>query len=61
MRISVDIPDELHAELKALGKREGKSMRAIILRGLEKELATVSSATKRLRFLFSSRPAQARW
>jgi predicted DNA-binding protein len=35
MRITIDIPDEMHARLKALAKQQGTSMRAIILRGIE--------------------------
>jgi hypothetical protein len=37
MRITIDIPDEIHARLKARAKEEGTTMRAIILRGIEKE------------------------
>jgi hypothetical protein len=31
----LDIPDEIHAWLKALAKSEGTTMRAIILQGIE--------------------------
>lgn len=34
MRITIDIPDELHAKLKALAKLEGTTMRTIILEGI---------------------------
>jgi predicted DNA-binding protein len=35
MRIAIDIPDELHARLKAIAKEEGTTLRAIVLRGIE--------------------------
>jgi predicted DNA-binding protein len=35
MRVTIDIPDEIHARLKALAKKEGTTMRAIILSGIE--------------------------
>jgi len=35
MRITLDIPDEIHARLKALAKREGTTMRAIILQAID--------------------------
>jgi predicted DNA-binding protein len=35
MRITIDIPDELHARLKARAKQEGTTMRAIILRAID--------------------------
>jgi hypothetical protein len=38
MRITIDIPDEIHARLKARAKEEGTTMRAIILRGINAEL-----------------------
>ncbi len=59
MRVSLEIPDELHAKLKTLARSEGTTMRAIILREIEKKLAKETlSAPKRLRFpiLKSSRP-----
>lgn len=59
MRITLEIPDEIHARLKALAKREGTTMRAIVLRGVEKELSSeIPNAPKRLRLpiLKSSRP-----
>lgn len=46
MRITIDIPDEIHARLKALAKKEGTTMRAIILRGIERELKAEESAPK---------------
>jgi hypothetical protein len=38
MRITIDIPDEIHARLKTLAKEEGTTMRAIVLRAIEAEL-----------------------
>ncbi len=35
MRVTIDIPDEIHARLKARAKAEGTTMRAIILRGID--------------------------
>lgn len=35
MRVTIDIPDELHARLKALAKKEGTTMRAIMLRAID--------------------------
>jgi hypothetical protein len=34
MRVTIDIPDELHARIKEQARREGTTMRAIILRAL---------------------------
>jgi len=39
MRVTIDIPDEIHAKLKALAKREGTTMRAIILSGIDAVLS----------------------
>jgi hypothetical protein len=38
MRVTLDIPDEIHAILKARAKNEGTTMRAIILRAINAEL-----------------------
>jgi hypothetical protein len=38
MRLTIDIPDEIHTRLKALAKKEGTTMRAIVLRAIEAEL-----------------------
>jgi len=43
MRITIDIPDELHARLKALAEKEGTTMRAILLRAIERELQAEES------------------
>jgi len=44
MRITLDIPDEIHAKLEALAKREGTTMRTIILRAIDRELAAGAPA-----------------
>jgi predicted DNA-binding protein len=59
MRITLDIPDEIHARLKALAKREGTTMRAIILRAIDRELAAGEPAQiipPRFPVLESTRP-----
>jgi len=38
MRITIDIPDEIHSRLKERAKEEGTTMRAIVLRAIEAEL-----------------------
>ena len=58
MRITLDIPDDLHTRLKALAKREGTTMRVIVLRGIERELVETPNSAKQPRFpvLKSARP-----
>lgn len=34
LRITIDIPDEMHARIKALATKEGTAMRAIIFKGI---------------------------
>jgi hypothetical protein len=46
MRVTLDIPDEIHAWLKARAKDEGTTMRAIILEGLELLLSAKSATVK---------------
>lgn len=50
MRVTLDIPDEIHAWLKARARLEGTTMRAIILGSIEKLLrankVTVEGKTK---------------
>ena len=46
MRVTLDIPDEIHAWLKARAKDEGTTMRAIILEGLELLLSDKSETVK---------------
>jgi hypothetical protein len=53
MRITIDIPDEIHARLKTRAKEEGTTMRAIILRAIDAELRAESpsaAASRRKRF-----------
>jgi hypothetical protein len=38
MRTTIDIPDETYRELKMKAAREGKTVREIALRGIEREL-----------------------
>ena len=38
MRLTLDIPDEIHARLKARAKEEGTTIRAIVLRAIDCEL-----------------------
>ncbi|MBM3747196.1 MAG: hypothetical protein FJW34_15520 [Acidobacteria bacterium] len=38
MRTTVDIPDPTYRELKARAAREGCSVKALVLRGVQKEL-----------------------
>jgi hypothetical protein len=35
MRVTLDIPDEIHAWLKARAKQEGTTMRAIVLKAID--------------------------
>jgi hypothetical protein len=46
MRVTLDIPDEIHAKVKALAKREGTTMRAIILRAIDRVLEERITAQK---------------
>jgi hypothetical protein len=39
MRTTIDIPDETYRSLKMKAAREGKTVREIVLIGIEKELA----------------------
>jgi predicted transcriptional regulator len=47
MRVTLDIPDEMHARLKALAKKEGTTMRAIILRAIENLIRTSGTDSSR--------------
>lgn len=38
MRTTVEIPDEIYRELKIKAAREGKTVREIVLQGLQQEL-----------------------
>jgi hypothetical protein len=46
MRTTVDIPDVMHRRLKARAADEGKSAKALILRGIEQLLADRVVKTK---------------
>ena len=46
MRTTVDIPDAMHRRLKARAAGEGKSAKALILRGIEQLLADRAVAGK---------------
>lgn len=51
MRVTIDIPDDVHADLKKRAKLEGTTMRALILRSIQEFLrdnkASVLSADAR--------------
>jgi hypothetical protein len=38
MRTTIDIPDETYRDLKVKAAREGKPLRLIVLRGIQREL-----------------------
>jgi len=59
MRTTIDIPDELYRDLKIMAVREGKPVRHIVLRGIERELKGAEQrAVQKLRLplIHSSRP-----
>jgi plasmid stability protein len=39
MRTTIDIPDETYRDLKIKAAREGKPVRQIVMRGIQRELA----------------------
>lgn len=47
MRTTVDIPDPLYRELKSKAALEGKSVKELILRGVEAELRRKKASTQR--------------
>ena len=49
MRTTIDIPDLLYRELKARAARQGRSVKEIILRGVEKEMGEAAAAKGRIR------------
>ena len=57
MRTTIDLPDPLFRELKAVAARRGTSLKAVIRTAVEEEIRkTEDKAGKRLRFpLLSSR------
>ena len=49
MRTTIDIPDSIYRELKAQAARQGRTVKEIILRGVEKEMQGAVSKKKRVR------------
>lgn len=49
MRTTIDIPDRLYKDLKAKAARQGSSVKAIILKGVEKEMAQEGAKKGRIR------------
>jgi hypothetical protein len=49
MRTTVDIPDPLYRELRGRAAKEGRSVKELILRGVEQELKGRRSRTGRVR------------
>jgi plasmid stability protein len=59
MRTTIDIPDETYRDLKMKSAREGKSVRQIVLRGIQRELEAAEEMPVRklqLPLIRSSRP-----
>lgn len=59
MRTTIDIPDEIYRDLKIKAVREGKPVRQIVLRGIERELKEADERPVRklqLPLIRSSRP-----
>lgn len=59
MRTTIDIPDEIYCELKVKAAREGKPVRLIVLRGIQRELEEGEKRQVRklqLPLIHSSRP-----
>jgi hypothetical protein len=48
MRTTVDIPDPIYRELKGKAAREGRSVKELILRGVEQELKNRGRRTRRV-------------
>ena len=49
MRTTIDIPDPLYRELKAKAARQGRSVKEIILKGVEKEMGDTVAKRGRVR------------
>jgi predicted CopG family antitoxin len=49
VRTTVDIPDSMYRELKGKAAREGKSVKEVILRGVEQELKSRKPHSKRVK------------
>ena len=59
MRTTMDIPDETYRDLRIKAAREGKPMRQIVLRGIQRELEGAEETPVRklqLPLIRSSRP-----
>jgi plasmid stability protein len=50
MRTTVDIPDELYRDLKIKAAREGKPVRQIVLRGIQREVEPLKQQPARKKF-----------
>jgi hypothetical protein len=50
MRTTVDIPDETYRQLKIKAAQEGKPVRQIVLRGIERELRPAEAQPERKKF-----------
>lgn len=50
MRTTVDVPDPIFRRLKAAAALEGTSLKAIILRAVERELRPGRSSKRRVKF-----------
>jgi hypothetical protein len=61
MRTTVDIPDSTYRRLKAKAARQGCSVKQLILRGVEKELALARGSRRvKLPIVRSKRPGALR-
>jgi hypothetical protein len=49
MRTTIDIPDRIYRELKARAARQGRTVKEIILKGVEREIQVVASRRSRVR------------
>lgn len=59
MRTTVDIPDETYRELKVKAATEGETVRAIVLRGIRREIEDPAPQPKKkfeIPVIHSSRP-----
>ena len=50
MRTTLDIPDETYRQLKIKAANEGKPIRHIVLRGIERELGPAEAPPQRKKF-----------
>jgi hypothetical protein len=50
MRTTVDIPDDIYRELKIKAALEGRPLREIVLRGIERELGPTETQPSRAKF-----------